>query len=66
LRDRLFEPFVTTKSQGLGLGLTISRSILSAHGGKIWCENNPTGGAVFAFSLPLFERKPERSMAWAS
>ncbi len=66
LRDRLFEPFVTTKSQGLGLGLTISRSILSAHGGKIWCENNPTGGAVFAFSLPLFERRPERNMAWAS
>jgi C4-dicarboxylate-specific signal transduction histidine kinase len=66
LRDRLFEPFVTTKSQGLGLGLTISRSILSAHGGKIWCENNPAGGAVFAFSLPLFERNLERGMAWAS
>lgn len=66
LRDRLFEPFVTTKSQGLGLGLTISRSILSAHGGKIWCENNPAGGAVFAFSLPLFERNVERGMAWAS
>ena len=62
LRARLFEPFVTTKAQGLGLGLTISRSILSAHGGKIWCENNPHGGAVFGFSLPLFER----SMAWAS
>lgn len=66
LRDRLFEPFVTTKSQGLGLGLTISRSILSAHGGKIWCENNPVGGAVFGFSLPLFERSPQRSVAWAS
>jgi signal transduction histidine kinase/ABC-type uncharacterized transport system substrate-binding protein len=62
LRDRLFEPFVTTKSQGLGLGLTISRSILSAHGGKIWCENKPGGGAVFGFTLPLFER----GMAWAS
>ncbi len=66
LRDRLFEPFVTTKSQGLGLGLTISRSILSAHGGKIWCENNPAGGAVFGFTLPLFERNLERGMAWAS
>jgi signal transduction histidine kinase len=66
LRDRLFEPFVTTKSQGLGLGLTISRSILSAHGGRIWCENNPQGGAVFGFSLPVFERSIERGMAWAS
>jgi C4-dicarboxylate-specific signal transduction histidine kinase len=66
LRERLFEPFVTTKSQGLGLGLTISRSILSAHGGKIWCENSPDGGAIFGFSLPLFERRLERGMAWAS
>ncbi|HWA50238.1 MAG TPA: ATP-binding protein [Dongiaceae bacterium] len=66
LRDRLFEPFVTTKSQGLGLGLTISRSILSAHGGKIWCESNPRGGAVFGFSLPIVERSIERGMAWAS
>lgn len=62
LHDRLFEPFVTTKAQGLGLGLTISRSILSAHDGKIWCENNASGGAIFRFSLPAFQR----SAAWAS
>jgi signal transduction histidine kinase len=62
LRDRLFEPFVTTKAQGLGLGLTVSRSILSAHGGKIWCQNNASGGAIFGFSLPAIERRT----AWTS
>jgi signal transduction histidine kinase len=44
---------VTTKAQCL----TISRSILSAHGGKIWCENNAGGSAVFGFSLPTLERR---------
>jgi signal transduction histidine kinase len=42
---RLFEPFVTTKPEGLGLGLSIARSIVVAHGGRIWVENNPLGGA---------------------
>jgi two-component system, LuxR family, sensor kinase FixL len=42
---RLFEPFVTTKAEGLGLGLSIARSIVVAHGGRIWVENNPHGGA---------------------
>jgi C4-dicarboxylate-specific signal transduction histidine kinase len=55
LHDHLFEPFVTTKTQGMGLGLAICRSILTAHGGKIWCNNNAGGGAVFGFSLPIFE-----------
>jgi PAS domain S-box-containing protein len=49
--DRVFEPFVTTKDQGLGLGLSICRSIVSSHGGRIWAENGPDG-ATFHLFLP--------------
>jgi two-component system sensor kinase FixL len=45
LIDHLFEPFVTTKREGLGLGLSISRTIVAAHGGRMWAENNADGGA---------------------
>jgi PAS domain S-box-containing protein len=51
--DRLFEAFVTTKSNGMGMGLSICRSIIEAHGGCIWNEPNIPEGAVFGFSLPL-------------
>jgi signal transduction histidine kinase len=51
-RDKLFEPFYTTKSSGMGMGLAISQRIIHAHGGEIRAENNPDGGATFYFTLP--------------
>jgi C4-dicarboxylate-specific signal transduction histidine kinase len=51
--DRLFEAFYTTKAQGMGMGLAISRSIIEAHGGRMWAGANEPRGAVFQFSLPL-------------
>jgi two-component system, LuxR family, sensor kinase FixL len=50
--ERVFEPFVTTKSGGIGLGLSISRSILEAHGGRLEASRPPTGGTEFRFALP--------------
>jgi PAS domain S-box-containing protein len=52
LFDGVFEPFYTTKPQGMGMGLAISRSIIESHGGRVGCENHPEGGAVFWFTLP--------------
>ena len=50
--DRLFEAFYTTKPQGLGLGLAISRRIIEAHGGRLWATANVPHGAVFQFTVP--------------
>lgn len=53
IRDQLFQPFVTTKADGMGVGLSISRTIVDSHGGKLWVDDNPQGGATFRFSLPV-------------
>jgi two-component system sensor kinase FixL len=49
----LFRPFVSTKRDGMGLGLLICRSIVEAHGGRLWSEPSPGGGTIFRFSLML-------------
>jgi two-component system sensor kinase FixL len=53
ISDQLFQPFVTTKRQGMGVGLSISRTIIESHGGRIWAEPNPTGGTIFHFTLAI-------------
>jgi C4-dicarboxylate-specific signal transduction histidine kinase len=53
--DRIFEPFVTTKSHGMGLGLAVCRTIVGAHGGRLRASNNPEGGATFEFTIPSVE-----------
>jgi two-component system sensor kinase FixL len=53
LLARLFEPFQSTKRDGLGLGLSISRSIVETHGGRLWAVNNPDRGATFCYTVPV-------------
>jgi signal transduction histidine kinase len=74
LRTHLFDSFYSTKEDGLGLGLSIARSIITAHEGRIWAENNLHGGATFRFALPvtgtvelvLPERLPQASSVRAA
>ena len=60
IREHLFEPFSTTKEGGMGIGLSICRTIIEAHGGRIWAEDAPGGGTRFAFTLPLAEADAPR------
>ncbi|HEY1418892.1 MAG TPA: PAS domain S-box protein, partial [Myxococcaceae bacterium] len=61
--DLIFEAFVTTKPEGSGMGLTISRSIIESHGGGLWATPNDGGGATFRFTLPTEDQKPASSPA---
>jgi signal transduction histidine kinase len=51
-RERIFEPFYTSKSQGMGMGLAISRAIVEAHGGRLWADSDAVRGASFSFAVP--------------
>jgi PAS domain S-box-containing protein len=54
---KIFNPFITTKPDGLGMGLSIARTIVETHGGRIWAKSNPDQGAAFVFCLPVEERR---------
>jgi two-component system sensor kinase FixL len=55
MQGKLFDPFQTSKKSGMGMGLSISRSIIESHGGKLWLDENYTGGARLGFVLPVYE-----------
>jgi two-component system, LuxR family, sensor kinase FixL len=59
IADQLFQPFVTTKSHGMGVGLSISRTIIESHGGSITPRPNPGGGTIFTFTLPVVNKEED-------
>jgi len=65
--EKIFDAFMTTKEKGMGIGLAVSRSIVEAHGGRIWAENNPgRGGATFNVALPLSSKHEVRKLVQRS
>jgi PAS domain S-box-containing protein len=63
--DRLFEAFYTTKRDGMGIGLSVSRSIIESHGGRLWAQANDGPGATFTFSIPVGDGAPARGVGLA-
>ncbi len=61
IMDRVFEAFFTTKSSGMGMGLSICRSIIAAHGGRLWVSPAPSQGSVFQFTVPITAREEDVS-----
>jgi two-component system sensor kinase FixL len=62
LKDDIFRASFTTKPQGMGLGLSICRTIVENHGGQIWAEQNGRGGADFCFTIPLYDTASDVSL----
>ena len=60
ISEKLFEPFCTTKKRGLGMGLSITRTIVEAHEGRVWAENNAGAGATFHLEFPAYKERPAR------
>ncbi|MNP55533.1 Sensor histidine kinase TmoS [compost metagenome] len=58
-RERVFDAFYSTKQDGMGMGLAISRSIIEAHDGRIWADSNPPSGSTFHFTLPAVTRESD-------
>jgi len=56
-KDTIFKPFYTTKKEGLGMGLSVNMTIAKTHGGNLWAENNPEGGASFYITLPIYTKE---------
>ena len=58
IAERIFDPFFTTKAGGMGMGLSICRSIIDGHGGRLWASPMPSGGALVQFTLPTEDSVP--------
>jgi two-component system sensor kinase FixL len=59
IETQLFQPFVSTKRDGMGIGLSVCRTIVEAHGGRLWVDPNPDGGSIFRFTLPVLTEGAE-------
>jgi signal transduction histidine kinase len=64
--NKVFNPFYTTKNEGMGIGLSVSRSIIESHHGRIWAETNDDIGATFGFTIPTSQSVPQPSRSYAT